>query len=237
MTNVRLIAFALAGFLLLLIALTSYKKRQQRRVEYPEIGDMEYFDLEDELEPEQDPILGVKKITPEYEDTYQSRKVHTASSTHSSQRDFAEPRVDFQNDLDETVDIHNDLVVMNLLAEDNGSFAGYELLQEMLAVGLRFGEMNIFHRYAQNNGRSEPLFSVASAQEPGTFNVQDMGSHTCRGLSFFIRLQHDGSDLERFNLMLATAQNLMQELGGSLFDARRELLDQDLIQRYRNTIS
>lgn len=115
--------------------------------------------------------------------------------------------------------------VMHIMAQQNKLFAGYELLQAILSSGLRFGEMNIFHRYREPNTQKGILFSLASATEPGVFDMLNMGAFSCKGLTLFMRKSEDEHDNRtRYDLMLSTAQHLAEDLDGMLLDESRNLL-------------
>jgi cell division protein ZipA len=117
--------------------------------------------------------------------------------------------------------------VLYVMAKQKASFAGYELLQVLLAVGLRFGQMNIFHYYRQSDIQEEALFSLVSATEPGTFDIRNMGGFSCVGLTLFMKKTGDAQeDQTRFNLMLQTANHLAEDLDGILLNARKEPLVQ-----------
>jgi cell division protein ZipA len=128
-------------------------------------------------------------------------------------------------------------IALNVFAQDRQSFGGYELLQALLAAGLRFGEMGIFHRYQQDNGQGPILFSLASATEPGTFDIQQMGTFSCQGLLMFMELSgHPQIDEERFDLLLATAGQLAEDLAAVVLNERREPLVDNQVVQYKTRI-
>src|SRR3990167_2480566 len=79
----------------------------------------------------------------------------------------------------------NHVVAVYLMATEGGAYTGYELLQALLSAGLRYGKQNIFHRHAHKDGRGDVLFHCASAIPPGTFDLTQMGSFSCKGLCLF----------------------------------------------------
>lgn len=125
------------------------------------------------------------------------------------------------------------LIVLHIMAAENQSFMGYELLQSLLSAGLRFGEMNIFHRYEQPTGQGKILFSLASATEPGTFNLDEVGSLTCVGLSLFMDTRKLTDSAQVFNLMLDTARLLAEDLGGKVYDEQHQELTAERIACYQ----
>lgn len=129
------------------------------------------------------------------------------------------------------------LLVLHIMAPTNQAFIGYELLQSLLSSGLRFGEMNIFHRYEQLTGQGKILFSLASATEPGTFNLDEVGSLACIGLSLFMKADRLENPEKVFNLMLDTARLLAEDLGGRVVDEHYQELTSDTIIRYQQRIT
>lgn len=129
-----------------------------------------------------------------------------------------------------------DIIVLNIVAPSERQYAGYELLQALLAAGLRHGKMNIFHRHEQLNGRGEILFSVASMTEPGIFELNKMGGFSCTGLTLFMRLTSLKDPMQTFELLLDTAKQLLEDLGGILRDESHELLTEAKIKEWRMNI-
>ncbi|CAM4418475.1 MAG: Cell division protein ZipA [Legionellaceae bacterium] len=119
------------------------------------------------------------------------------------------------------------LIVLHVMALPGSIFLGYTLLQSLLTVGFRFGEMNIFHRHEQLTGQGKILFSLASATEPGTFNLNDIGSLSCVGLSLFMHTDKVDDPEQTFNLLLNTAYLLAEDLGGKVLDEHFQELSEN----------
>ena len=112
---------------------------------------------------------------------------------------------------------------------------GYELHQALLSAGLRFGDMNIFHRYDENDDE-KALFGLAAATPDGSFAVEDMGSFQCNGLLLFMRLNPKQKLMKSFDLMLDVARQLAEELGGEIYDDMHQVINVDVIKRMREKI-
>ncbi|MCP0913954.1 cell division protein ZipA C-terminal FtsZ-binding domain-containing protein [Legionella sp. 27cVA30] len=120
-----------------------------------------------------------------------------------------------------------------LLAKENRQFAGYELLQTVLAAGLRFGEGNLFHRHQYPNGQGPVLCSLAAATSTGVFDLQNIGAFSVRGLCLFMQTSGNSTiDSERFSIMLETAKQLSEGLDAHLLDEQRKPLTDAALQRY-----
>ncbi|WP_199739210.1 cell division protein ZipA C-terminal FtsZ-binding domain-containing protein [Legionella qingyii] len=124
-------------------------------------------------------------------------------------------------------------LMMFLLAKENRQFAGYDLLQTVLAAGLRFGEGQLFHRHQFPNGQGPVLCSLAAATATGVFDLQNIGAFSVRGLCLYMHSsKNPGIDIERFTVMLETARQLSEGLDAHLLDDQRKPLTEDRIARY-----
>jgi cell division protein ZipA len=126
-------------------------------------------------------------------------------------------------------------IVIRLMAPKNTSYVGYELMQALLSGGLRYGSHNIFHYHEETGEEEKILFSLASAVEPGTFELSQMGSITCPGLTLFMEYSSNSETdpLNRLTLMLDTARQLSEDLGGQLFADTLKPLTENDIKKWR----
>ena len=127
-------------------------------------------------------------------------------------------------------------IILFLRASPSRPFSGYELLQSLLAAGLRFGEMNFFHRYKPDDDSKKILFSVAAATKTGHLNPANMGNFACAGLSFFVTMNQHVYPSVNFELMLETARQLAEDLGGAVLDSEQKPLTQDKLKKMREKI-
>lgn len=132
--------------------------------------------------------------------------------------------------------IPQDFIVMRVIAEQNQLYQGYELLQALLANGFRYGAMHIFHRHEQQNGSGKILFSLASATEPGTFDLENMGQTACKGLTLFLQFKDQNNLTRAFELMLETAKQLTEDLGGKILDYNNQRINNQIINNWRKQI-
>lgn len=136
----------------------------------------------------------------------------------------------------QTLDEGLEHVVLYIMAPKNMDYNGYELLQALLANSFRYGDRNIFHRYETTTGRGRILFSLASVNKPGTFELTKMGSFTCPGLVLFLLLKNVSDPLAAFDMMLESAHQLTEDLGGEIWDQDKKLLTKDKIDHIRADI-
>lgn len=120
-----------------------------------------------------------------------------------------------------------DIVMLQIKALAGRPYVGYELLQALTSAGLTFGKMDIFHG---NN------FSVAAATKEGSFPVDSMGSFKCLGLMVFMKLDPKKKLMVTFDLMLDTARQLTEELGGEIYDDLNQPINAGTIKTIREKI-
>ncbi|HET8731801.1 MAG TPA: cell division protein ZipA [Moraxellaceae bacterium] len=135
----------------------------------------------------------------------------------------ARPHVDVQ-----------DVIALHVVSRQH-PFNGEDLLRCILSYGLRFGDMNIFHRHERPTGQGQVLFSMAKAVEPGTFDLQEMTGEEIPGVSFFLSLPGVSSILA-YDIMVDTAKRLATELQGDILDEQSQPLTRQLIEHYRERV-
>jgi cell division protein ZipA len=130
-----------------------------------------------------------------------------------------------------------EVLVINVIARGEGGFKGSALLQNILESGLRFGEMDIFHRHESMAGNGEILFSMANGVKPGTFDLDDIEHFSTRAVSFFLGMPGPRHPKQAFDLMIAAARKLAHELDGELKDDQRSVMTAQTIEHYRQRIA
>ena len=154
----------------------------------------------------------------------------TKSRTRSS------PSVSTAVEAKEPVQAAEEVLVISVISRDPAGFKGPALLQNILESGLRFGEMDIFHRHESMAGNGEVLFSMANAVKPGVFDLDDIDLFSTPAVSFFLGLPGPRHPKQAFDVMVAAARKLSQELNGELKDDQRSVLTAQTIEHYRQRI-
>ncbi len=186
-----------------------------------------------------DDIIAVRKVTREL--AMEAPTISAAPPTISVARE--ESRLPkhakrFEKREEKKEELNPTSVMMFLLAKEERLLAGYELLQTLLAAGLRFGEGNLFHRHQFSNGQGPVLCSVAAATSTGMFDLHNIGSFTVRGLCIFMEASGNAViDEERFVILLDTAKQLSEDLDTYLLDEKRQPLTETSIARYHRILS
>jgi len=128
-----------------------------------------------------------------------------------------------------------DLILINLLAPNEQPFTGPNLVDALRSNGLRYGDMNIFHRIDATTKAHQ--YSVANIIEPGTFDMAEVEEFRTPGVCFFMRLPGPEHPLEAFEDMHRVARDVAQRLGGELKDERRSVLTGQTVEHYRHRVA
>ncbi|MDN3609317.1 cell division protein ZipA [Vibrio ostreicida] len=128
------------------------------------------------------------------------------------------------------------VIVLNVHCAGTDPFVGTKLFDSMQQNGLLYGEMDIFHRHADLSGTGKVLFSVANMMQPGTLQHNDPAEFSTKGISFFMTLPCFGDPEQNFKLMLKTAQQIADDLGGNVLDDARNLMTPNRLDMYRSQI-
>ncbi|KUJ00238.1 cell division protein ZipA [Vibrio sp. MEBiC08052] len=128
------------------------------------------------------------------------------------------------------------VIVLNVHCAGSESFVGTKLFDSLQQNGLLYGEMDIYHRHADLSGTGKVLFSVANIMQPGTLKHDNPDEFTTKGISFFMTLPCYGDPEQNFKLMLKTAQQIADDLGGNVLDDQRLLMTPDKLADYRRQI-
>jgi len=129
-----------------------------------------------------------------------------------------------------------EVIVVHLIAHRGAPFAGNDLLRLLLESGLRYGQMNIFHRHITLDGRDELQFSMANAVEPGTFDLDTMEEKTFAGVTFFLKLPGATDALGALDKMLSICRRLASELDGDLKDEQHSVLTPQTMEHLRQRV-
>jgi len=128
-----------------------------------------------------------------------------------------------------------ELFVINVVAPREQPFTGPNLVDAVRSNGLRYGDMNIFHRVDATTKAHQ--YSVANIIEPGTFDLAEVEEFRSPGVCFFMRLPGPEHPVDAFEDMLKVARDVAQRLGGELKDERRSVLTGQTVEHYRHRVA
>lgn len=129
-----------------------------------------------------------------------------------------------------------EVLIINVMAFKGEMFNGGDLLDIVLKCGMRYGSMDIFHRYSDAKGEGTLLFSMANMVKPGTFDLDAMDEFETPGVSLFMTLPLNADAMQSFDLMLDTAKAIAETLDGELKDEQRSVMTRQTVEHSRQRI-
>lgn len=133
-------------------------------------------------------------------------------------------------------EIETEVIVISVVMAEGHAMSGAALLPSLLTLGMKFGDMNIFHRHEDNAGNGKVTFSLANMMNPGTFDLDNMENFTTQGVSLFMTLPNAGDPFNVFEQMLSAAKQLSQEFHGQILDDKRSVMTKQTEQHYVSKI-
>ncbi len=126
----------------------------------------------------------------------------------------------------------SNIIVLYILPKVNQKLTGSQINSSAQAMGLTFGEMNIFHYKSGHRN----VFSLANMLEPGSFDVNTIHDLTTSGLTVFMQITGD-DPLDDLTEMLQRSYQLAGLLDARLCNHKREPLTQQDAENYRAQVS
>ncbi|UPW19839.1 cell division protein ZipA [Agarivorans sp. TSD2052] len=172
----------------------------------------------------------------------------------SSEVSLSEPEPEFAFDMDEAKEqpaeqsietvaeplpepqAPDDVFILNVMAQTGRFLKGGALLASLEKIGLRHGEMDIFHRHLDNSGAGPVIFSLANMVNPGTFDLNTIDQLETRGVSIFMTVPCKGEPTKNFALMYNAAVTLAKDLDAIMLDDQRNPLTKQTVNHYEQRV-
>ena len=182
------------------------------------------------VEEKKEPSFGEVEVEKEPEPVQMDFELHTQEEQEPEPESVIEEPAPVEASEPEEPPVAEDVIVLHVLAHDDKSISGAALLPKLLTLGLKFGDMDIFHRHQDSAGTGPVLFSLANMLNPGTFNLDEMETANIQGLSLFMQLPNAGDAHQAFSMMLNAAEQLADEFECQVLDAQRSVMTKQTAQ-------
>lgn len=223
--------FLILGVLLIVaVLLDGYRRmRRQSRADFGEMKKVPDTEFSSEL-----PNGGARTVArrseddfePDFDKQFETEKI-VASKQDDDMWDVEVPPVQKETAADEkSAKEIDELFVVHMHHQTEGdNFDGEQLLEVLSSIGLRFGDMNIFHYNHEGETKKDlAVFSVANGVEPGVFDIDNIDTFETPGLSFFMTLPSNANPLKSYDAMHDCAMQAADALGADLKDSEMNLL-------------
>ncbi|MGO1475152.1 MAG: cell division protein ZipA C-terminal FtsZ-binding domain-containing protein [Psychrobacter sp.] len=114
---------------------------------------------------------------------------------------------------------------------------GRDLLALIDKYGLRYGAMNMFHRYEQKDGTGMLWFSMMGITDSGIapFDPHSVATNTYNGVVVFLSLPHPQA-VRSFDSMMSIAYMMASDLDAIMLDEENEPITPEYKQQLRNQV-
>lgn len=188
--------------------------------------------------PEDDAFSALASATQSITPTVQSfdeRKLKKEGFNETSP--ILDNHIQTQVDNDQNSPLNNATQNLNISLFPNEQFSrisGRDLLNLFDKYGLKYGTMNMFHRYENKDGTGLLWFSVMMVTEDGImpFDLNKLPNQYVKGLVMFVALPHPEA-YRGFDSMISISGLLAQDLHASLYDEAGDPLTKENVQQMR----
>jgi cell division protein ZipA len=133
---------------------------------------------------------------------------------------------------EQTAKAPSNIIVLYILPKADKELMGSQINSSAQAMGLTFGEMNIYHYKPENR----TVFSIANMLEPGSFDADTIHDLKTSGLTIFMQISGD-DPLDDLTEMLQRSYQLAGLLDARLCNHKREPLTEQDAENYRSQVS
>jgi cell division protein ZipA len=219
------------GVLILVFIFWISVRRKKQQHEFLDNNDAQPFDqvfFDDESDdlqdtPIEDEIEEVDALEDEPEEWAEDVEIEAADALEDEPEEWVDDvEPEFVDDIETAPQEAlskgpDDFVQIPIVAKPGKTFGGYDLLQTLTANHFHFGDMNIFHYHRDMNPSATKLFSLASMQQPGDFDLDKIGLFKTKGLVLFMnRAEHPEHADHIYELMEEVAYQLAEDLDGEV---------------------
>ncbi|MPW27684.1 cell division protein ZipA [Agarivorans sp. B2Z047] len=184
------------------------------------------------LEPKANP----EAVSVEPEPSTLSSEPEFAFDMDEVKEELVEPVVEEPQEPVKDPNAPDDVFILNVMAQSGRYLRGAALLASLDKIGLRHGDMDIFHRHLDNSGTGPVIFSLANMVNPGTFDIDAMDQLETRGVSIFMTVPCKGEPTKNFALMYNAAMTLAKDLDAIMLDDQRNPLTKQTVNHYEQRV-
>ncbi len=118
--------------------------------------------------------------------------------------------------------------------QPSNRISGRDILTLVDKYGLKYGAMNMFHRYEHKDGTGMLWFSMMMINEEGVmpFDLIKLPNQTMKGLVLFLSLPHPKA-VQGFDSMMSVAGLMAHDLQATVYDETGEPLNKENTQNLR----
>ena len=124
-------------------------------------------------------------------------------------------------------------IVLVITAPPGRPFQGASILLAAQELKLKLHKNGVFDYFPDDQVKGKPVFSIGHLREPGTFALNTIGTLSTPGLLMFMNLPSAVAPVAAVDMMIQTARQLAQKLGGTVCDERRDRMTAQAFMKLR----
>lgn len=128
-------------------------------------------------------------------------------------------------------------VLLTVVAPPSRPFRGPSILLAAQELKLKLHKNGVFDYFPAGQVKGKPVFGIAHLREPGVFELESIGKLVTPGLLMFMQLPGPVRPGEALEMLLETARQLAQKLGGSVCDEHRLRLSSQTIGKLKSQVA
>lgn len=144
--------------------------------------------------------------------------------------DYLEREDDFDKDNSPILNAKDTVTIYIIPKNQATGISGKEILRLAETYGLKFGVMNMFHRYEHEDGVGKLWFSMVSVMRDGLqeFDINEVPNQRFNGLSLFLSLPNPNA-VQGFRSMMSVANMIANDLNANILDEENYVIDENYI--------
>ncbi len=129
-------------------------------------------------------------------------------------------------------------VVLTVMAPPHSPFPGTRIQAVAEELQFRLGANGLFEHFPESDPDADtPVFSMAHLREPGSFDMKTLHELKTPGLLLFMNLPGPLEGTKALNVLVLTADQWAQRLGGVICDGRRNRMTNQALMQLREQVS
>lgn len=156
--------------------------------------------------------------------------------TFSDNSPILDTHIQAQIDQEQNSPLNNAVQNINISIFSNHAYiAGSDLLRLIDKYGMKYGAMNMFHRYEHKDGTGLLWFSMMMITDDGImpFDLNKLPNQWMKGLVLFLSLPHPKA-VQGFDSMISVAGLIAHDLQATVYDETGEALTKENTQIMRD---
>lgn len=210
-------------------------------MESPQVQSYATVDDHDEHQAADEQITDEAEIWQDDTDD-EDLSLQTADMVFEKQSPVLDRHLDERQAFDQNNDpLLNATETVSIVIMPRNSFAGLpgkKILEIVRTYGMKYGVMNLFHRYENEDGTGDLWFSMMGVGHEGVraFDLNSLPEDHFMGLTVFLPLPHPHA-LRGFDSMVSVANMISQDLLADMLDEQGNVFDDTYFDKLRSVVA